>query len=162
MLTHYHDSQSISGRRLGADRRAFANPNYRGIDRRINPDRRSDADKRKQLRLRAKDLTFVKLSSESGIDIGQLLDISPKGLALRFFVSEETSRDYSELGVFVSGGHFVMDKIPFRPVSDTVLASEFPYSTITFRRYAVQFEKLTPEQKEKLDNFLLNHTLGEA
>jgi hypothetical protein len=90
------------------------------------------------------------------------LDISRGGLALRYFVSEKKSRQYTELGVFLSGGNLILDQIPFKAVSDTELANEFPYSTISFRRYAVQFEKLTTDEKQKLEHFLLHYTLGMA
>lgn len=51
---------------------------------------------------------------------------------------------------------------PFKGVSDTVLKNNSPFSPIVLRRFAVQFENLTPDQAAKLDYFLLNHTLGEA
>lgn len=153
---------SVSGRRSGLDRREFVNPNYRGVERRMHPDRRSGVQNRKYQRYRAEYLTFVKLTSGSKVDIGQLMDISRRGLALRYFVSEKRSRQYTELGIFLSGGSLILDQIPFRTVSDTELANEFPYSTIIFRRYAVQFDKLTADKKQKLEHFLLHHTLGLA
>ncbi len=55
-----------------------------------------------------------------------------------------------------------MDKVPFRTVSHIELVRNIPFNSIIFRRYGVQFEKLTPEQTTKLDYCLLNHTLGEA
>jgi len=110
-------------------------------------------------RFRAKDLTFVKLSSEHEEDIGQLLDISKGGLSLRYFLNDEKPRNYKELGIFVSGGNFAIDKIPFKTVSDTQLANGSPFSMIILRRYGLQFDKLKPEQLSKLDHFLQNYTL---
>jgi hypothetical protein len=162
MQTIYQENSSLGGRRLCSDRRASAGSNYRGIERRINGDRRKGTRKRGQTRFRAKDLTFVKLCSESDVDIGQMLDISKEGLSLLYIIDGEKSQNYSSLGVFLSGGDFIIDQIPFRTVSDTILTYEFLFSTIILSRYAVQFEKLTPEQTAKLDYFMLNHTLGEA
>ena len=77
-------------------------------------------------------------------------------------IDGKKSQNYSSLGIFLSGGDFIIDQIPFRIVTDTELNSNQPFSTIILRRYAVQFENLTPDKAAKLDYFLLNHTLGEA
>ena len=154
--------KSTGGRRSGSDRRVCADPGYRGTERRIARDRRKGIRQRKHPRFKAKDLTFVKLKFEKNEDIGQLLDISREGLSLRYFVSHEKEYNYSELGIFLSGGSFVVDNIGFKAVSDTKIAEGSPFSTIMFRRYGVQFVNLTPEQAAMLDFFLLNHTLGEA
>jgi hypothetical protein len=152
----------VGGRRLGFNRRVSADDNWRGIERRINGDRRNGSRKRIHPRLQVKDLTFVKLNSESQTDAGQLLDISKAGLSLRYFIDENKSQNYSSLGIFLPDNDFMIDKIPFRIVSDTVLNSIKPYSSILFKRNSLQFENLTPDQETKLDYFLLNHTLGEA
>ena len=162
MQTIYRENNNLEGRRLGLDRRAVDNPIYKGIERRINGDRRKGIRKRTHPRFRAKDLTFVKLNSENKEDIGQLVDISMAGLSLRYFIDGEKSQNYSSLGIFLSGGAFNIDQIPFRVVADNALNSNSPFSTIILRRYAVQFEKLTPEQSAMLDYFLLKHTLDAA
>jgi hypothetical protein len=162
MQTIYQENSNVGGKRLGLDRRVADNPIYKGIERRINGDRRKGTRKRTHPRFQVKDLTFVKLNSENKKDIGQLLDISKAGLSLRYFIDGEKSQNYSSLGIFLSGGDFIIDQISFRIVTDAVLNSNSPFSTIILKRYAVQFENLTPEQTAKLDYFLLNHTLGEA
>lgn len=160
MQTLYQENNNIEARRLGLDRRMADNPIFKGIERRINGDRRQGTRERTHPRFRAKDLTFVKLNSENKKDVGQLLDISKAGLSLRYFINGEKTQNYSSLGIFLSGGDFIIDQIPFRIVTDAELNSNQPFSTIILRRYAVQFEKLTAEQTAKLDYFLLNHTLG--
>ena len=159
MITTYQNNLNISGRRSGSERRVF-DPNYKGIERRVTKDRRTSSQQRRHQRFRAKDLTFVKLSSEKQEDIGQLIDISKVGLSFRYFLNDERSHNYSNLGIFVSGGNFTIDAIPFKTVSDTELANGSPFSKINLRRYGVQFENLTPDQISKLDNFLKNHTLN--
>ena len=141
------------------DRRGDDDPDYKGIERRVNEDRR------KYPRFLAKDDTFVKLQSEFKVDVGQLIDISKDGLALLYTLREERSPNYSELGIFLLGvflsvDDFAVDQISFQAVSDIELANELPLNTISYRRYAVQFEELTPEQTAKLNDFLLNHTIG--
>lgn len=150
----------FGGRRSGSDRRVFADPGHDGLERRVTGDRRKGSRKRRHPRFRAKDLTFVKLNAEYEEDIGQLLDICQDGLSVRYYVNEEQDRNYSDLGIFVHGGDFSIDWIPFRTVSDTELANKSPFSIVTFRRYGVQFGNLTLEQITKLEYFLLNHTVG--
>jgi hypothetical protein len=161
MGINYHGYAKISGRRLGYDRRIDADPKYRGFERRSYEERRKK-DNRKFKRFRVKDLTFVKLRTESEIDIGQLLDISQRGLSIRCFINAGKSQTYSDLGIFLSGGGFIIDQIPFKKVSDTEINTKPTFSATIVRRYGVQFDKLTPDQKTKLDYFLANHTLDWA
>lgn len=162
MKTENRYYPNISGRRSGCDRRVLADLNYMSIDKRTAADRRKGPQKRTDKRYRVKDLTFVKLRSESEIEIGQLLDISKEGLAFRYFIDNKQSRSYYDLGLFLSGGGFSIDRIPFKAVSNIELANNSQFSTIILKRYGVQFEKLTPDQTNRLDHFLLNYTLGEA
>ena len=162
MQTIYQENNNLEGRRLGLDRRVFADPNYNGLDKRIFGDRRKGPWKRKNPRFRTKDLTFVQLNSENKEDVGELLDISKGGLSLRYFEKEEKPQGYSGLGLFSSGGDLIIDEVPFKTVADTELVNNMQFSTIIFRRYGVQFENLTSEQTAKFDYFLLNHTLSEA
>jgi len=160
MITTYQDNLDISGRRSGSNRRVLADTSYKGIERRVTKDRRISSQQRIHQRFRAKDLTFVKLNSEHQEDIGQLLDICKGGLSLRYFLNDKRSHNYSNLGIFVSGGNFTIDAIPFKTISDTVLANRSPFSTINLRRHSVQFENLTTDQISKLDHFLKNHALN--
>ena len=162
METENRDYPNISGRRSGYDRRVLPDSHYRSIEKRATPDRRNGPQKRTDKRYRVKDLTFVKLRSKSEIEIAQLLDISMEGLAFRYFVDNKQPRNYYNLGLFLSGGGFSIDQIPFKAASNIELANNSQFSTIILKRYGVQFEKLTPEQTNSLDHFLLNYTLGEA
>ncbi|NQT70552.1 MAG: PilZ domain-containing protein [Desulfobacteraceae bacterium] len=140
----------------------LADPYYTGLEKRIARDRRKRIRQRNLQRFLAKDLTFGKLQSESDEEIGQLLDISRSGLALRCFANGKETQAYSELDIFLSGGNFTIGGIPIKTVSDTELANRSPFSTVIFKRYGVQFENLTREQKAGLDYFLINHTSGKA
>jgi len=162
MTVTFPDNQNISGRRSGSDRRTFSDPNHTGIERRITHDRRNGGSKRINPRFRVKDLTYVKLRSESKLGIGELLDISRGGLSLFKVVVSEKTNDYFKLGIFTSSGDFAMDQIPFRAVSETRLATGSSFRSISYIRYGIQFEQLTSDQIKELDYFLLNHTLGAA
>jgi hypothetical protein len=160
--TIYQENSNLEGGRLGLDRRVSADPNYKVFEKRITGDRRLGTRRRMHKRFRVKDLTFVKLNPENKENIGELLDISKGGLSLRYFVKEEAPRDYSDLGLFSSGGDLIIDEVLFSTVLDTELVNKMSYSTIRFRRYGVQFEELTSEQTAQLDYFLSYHTLGET
>jgi len=157
-----NNDYKVSGRRACSDRRTYNVSEYIDCKRRRAVDRRTNKDQRKSRRFKVKDLTFVKLGSETDEDIGQLMDISKGGLSLRYFVNIEKTEDYSELGIFLSGNNFTIDRIPFRTISDTQVVNKSPFSPIILRRYGIKFEALTPDQINKLDYFLKNCTLGEA
>jgi len=128
----------------------------------MTEDKSKEKEKRKHSRLQAGDLTYVKLRSESGEDIGQLLDISQEGLSLRYFEDKEISGEYSKLGIFLSGSDFSIDNIPVRIVSDITMTGKSTLNRPGLRRYGIQFDKLTSDQQSKLIYFLQNHTKSES
>jgi len=132
----------------------FADPGYKGIERRKNKDRRKGIPRRNYERFQIKEPAFVKLNAESDLDVGQLLDISKGGLSLCYFITDENTNSYSHLGIFMSNGDFVLDQIPFRIISDLELANNSQFSTAILRRYGIQFERQTPDQTDQLDNFI--------
>lgn len=95
------------------------------------------------------------------MDVAQMTDISKTGLSFRCLIDGDKPQDYSNLDIFVSGSHFTVDSIPFQTVWNSVLNGS-AFSTILMRRCGVRFGDLSSEQTEKLDYYLLNHTLGEA
>ena len=120
-------------------------------------DRRKD--KRNDKRFQVKKFTFVKLWSESNEDIGQLLDISKRGLSLRYFAKDQNPSNFSHLSIVSSECDSDIDKIPFTVVSDTELANGSQSDPIIFRRAVVQFGQLTSQQLSELDDFLKKHTI---
>ena len=169
------DRRSDKDRRYVTDRRKFSYyahyayaPVKRrsGDDRRIGSNRRILIERREHKRFQAKDPTDVSLWSEYENDItentGQLLDIGRGGLSLRCTSKPEESIDYSLLEIFLSGSDFNIDEIPIKIISAIEMAGDSRSSELTLKRYGIRFDQLTPEQKTKLDHFLINHTLGEA
>ena len=160
MATNDYDNYSISGRRSGMNRRILSDSKYKGPERRIS-ERRGYFDKRKHIRYKVKDHTYVNLRSETEEVIGQLLDISKGGLAAHYPVNTEKSKNYSELGI-LSSIELATERFSFKAVSDNEVPSELKFSGQKLRRYSLEFKKLTPEQEAKLDFFISNYTLGEA
>ena len=164
----------MSDQRSDKDRRKFSYyahyahaPERRsGDDRRIGSDRKTLTERRQHKRFQVKGLAFAKLwfehEKEYVQDMGQLLDISREGLSLRCSEKTDKTGEYSGLGIFLSGDDFSIDKMPFKIISDTEIAGDSTFIKRTARRYGLQFEELTHHQIDKLDYFLLNHTLSET
>jgi len=161
MESNYQEKNSVSDRRSGSDRRVFSDPDYNGSEKRIYRDRRKEKVKRKHRRFQAKELLFVKFSSEQDESIGQLLDISRGGLSFRYFTTEEKLPNYADLGIFSSDGEFNIEKIPIKIISD-IETEKTSSGKQTLRRYGLQFDTLTPDQTSQLDYFLQNYTIGET
>jgi hypothetical protein len=154
------------GRRSGSDRRVSASLHYRGFEKRTVKERRIGIERRKHQRYQVKDIAFAKLWSMNENDyvkdMGQLLDISPDGLALHCSVDTEKIEGHCGLGIFVSGSDFSIEKIPFKIVSNVEMTDKPTLNLRAGRRYGIQFKELTADQKSKLDYFLQNHTFGQA
>jgi hypothetical protein len=161
MKVNCTNDTKFSGRRSYIDRRVFDDPNFSGIERRMIKNRRGVACRRENKRFQIKDFTFVKLWSGPNEDIGQLLDLSKRGLSFRYFVTGKNPSNFSELGIFSSGCDLAIDGIPFSIISDTEL-NESSFGPIIFRRSGVLFGPLTDYQISKLNYFLKNFTLRHA
>lgn len=126
---------------------------------------REPVERRKSKRFKVKDLAFAKLWSEHKTDyvqdMGRVLDISREGLSLRCSLKTQESGQQDEMGIFLSGKDFSVDKIPFKIISEIEIRSDLAFNKHTVKRYGIQFEELTPLQMDKLDYFLLNHTSDE-
>ena len=153
------------GRRFGTDRRKFSYTVH-VPERRSGIDRRNQTERREHKRFQVKGLAFAKLWSEYEKDyvqdMGKLLDISRKGLALSCSEKTEKTGEHSGLGIFISGDDLRLDNIPFKIVSDIEMTSDSTLSKESIRRYGIQFKELTPNQSDKLNHFLLNYTSSEA
>ena len=138
------------GKRSGSERRLSNGSDYKGIERRVGGERRSGAERREHPRFLAKIPTFVTLWSEYDSNytenMGQLLDISRAGLALRCTANPEEPNNYSLLEILLSGYNFNIDEIPFKVISTIEMTTDSNLSELTLRRYGVQFGRLTTDQ----------------
>lgn len=160
MVNSYNEKNINPGRRSGQDRRGLSDSGYRGPERRM-AERRSGTEIRRHNRYRVKDHIYVNLRSESGEEVGQLLDISNGGLSLQFLATDEKPKTYTDLGILASMD-LAMEKIPFRTVSVEEVDNHIPLSVTRLRRYSLEFKNLTPDQRAKLDFFIKNYTYGNA
>jgi hypothetical protein len=93
--------------------------------------------------------------------VGQMVDVSMGGLAYRY-VGCEDSCDASHLDIFVTDNDFYLGAVPFRTVCDYQVVDRVTTGPMTMRRCGVQFRKLSRKQNAQLENFIRQHTLGEA
>lgn len=107
------------GRYAGHNRRTGSDPRYKGPERRLSK-RRSGKEKRRHPRYRVKDQVYVCLRSETGEEVGRLLDISMGGLSLRYLGGNEKSTAYQELGI-LAGVDLARERFAFKTVSDQIV-----------------------------------------
>jgi hypothetical protein len=93
--------------------------------------------------------------------VGDILDISKQGLALRYVADEAASNPLSDLTIVSAKPSFRLGKLPFKTVSDFEIA-KVPFSSMAPRRLSLQFGELTQDQTARLEQFIMTHTAGKA
>jgi hypothetical protein len=93
--------------------------------------------------------------------VGRLRDLSMDGLRFRYLGNEEPL-EASYVDIFMTEGDFYLGHIPIEPVLDAEVVKATSSDSITLRRCHVKFKELTPEQMDKLREFIEKHSIGEA
>jgi hypothetical protein len=118
-------------------------------------------ERRLQKRFKAEEGAFAALVDQES-RLGQIKDISLRGLSFRYIDSQEKLENACELKIILGKRGLFLDKVPFKKVSDFEIESEFSFSTIKMRQIGLEFGVLSVEQKRQLQRFIQNHTIGEA
>jgi hypothetical protein len=118
-------------------------------------------ERRQSKRFKVAEGAFAALINHSN-KLGQIKDISEKGLSFRYIDSEEEHSKARELKIILSSGGLCLEGVPFKEVTDFEIKNEFSFSSIRMRRIGLEFGELTPEQEIRLNTFIQNHTIGEA
>jgi hypothetical protein len=118
-------------------------------------------ERRLQKRFKAEDGAFAALVDQES-RLGQIKDISLRGLSFRYIDSQEKLENASELKIILGKRGLFLDKVPFKKISDFEIESEFSFSTVKMRQIGLEFGVLTAEQRLQLRRFIQNHTIGEA
>ncbi|MBF0234469.1 MAG: PilZ domain-containing protein [Desulfamplus sp.] len=121
------------------------------------PEVKKTDERRRHERYKACDGSFAAVSANS-FKLGQIINISRGGLAFQYIDTHIDSLEKEENRIFLSSKEYYVRGIPFKPVSDLAIPNENPYSNLTMRQCAIQFESMTMEQMIKLDNYILNNT----
>lgn len=103
--------------------------------------------------------SFVAPAEDSKVRF-DMIDISEKGLAFRYFRNGEPMGDFNKLSIMTGDEKFIMSDIGFKTVSDIELFEDIDSLDVSMRRRGVQFEALTPLQERMLGYFIENHTSG--
>jgi hypothetical protein len=93
--------------------------------------------------------------------VGRLRDVGMDGLAFRYFGNGDAVNG-SYVDVFMTEGDFYLGKVPVKIISDVDVVEKTGPDSKTLRQCYVKFEKLTPQQKAKLEEFIDKYTVGEA
>lgn len=118
-------------------------------------------ERRQQKRFIAEEGAFAALVDQES-RLGQIKDISIRGLSFRYIDSHEKLDKADELKIILGNQGLYLDRVPFVKISDFEIESEYSFSTIKMRQIGLQFGALTAEQKMRLERFIQQHTIGEA
>jgi len=120
---------------------------------------------RKYTRLRPREGAYAALQAANGGHgkpvVGQIIDISRGGLAVRYMSNEQPPSLSSELDIFIARNNYYLRSLPYSTVADSELKENIAYSHIKMRRCSVRFGALTHDLQRELEDFLLNHTIDE-
>jgi len=118
-------------------------------------------ERRQQKRFIAEEGAFAALVDQES-RLGQIKDISVRGLSFRYIDGYEKFDNADELKIILGNRGLYLDRVPFVKISDFEIESEYSFSTIKMRQIGLQFGELTAEQKMQLERFIQQHTIGEA
>ena len=118
-------------------------------------------ERRLQPRFKAAEGVFAALVNHNS-KLGQIRDISKRGLAFRYIDNGDEPGEASELKIIIGMGGVYLEKLPFRKVNDFEIQNEYSFSSLKMRQIGLQFGKLNTQQSIRLEHFIQNHTIGEA
>ena len=115
-------------------------------------------EKRKFTRFRAQNDAYAALRADFR-KAGKICDISINGLAFRYFADKECNETFNRVDVFLSNSEFHLPEIRCRVVYDVREPGSNSHSLSQFR-CGLKFEQMKEENRDKLENFINNHTTG--
>ena len=118
-------------------------------------------ERRQQPRFKVADGVFAALVNHTS-RLGQIRDISKRGLAFRYIDHGDEAGETSELKIIIGSGGVYLDKLPFIKVTDFEIKNEYSFSSLKMRQIGLEFGKLTKQQLSRLEQFIQTHTVGEA
>jgi len=113
-------------------------------------------EKRVQPRYKAKKGAFAVFPV--GLKLGQIEDISRRGLSFYYIPLDESKCESDEMEIYFIDGDFHLINVPVEVVSDISMDEDLPFNYVERRRYGVKFGKLTAFQQVQLDYFLKKYT----
>jgi DNA-binding cell septation regulator SpoVG len=124
-------------------------------------DRKLSGERRQQKRFKAEEGAFAALVARES-RLGQIKDISIRGLSFRYIDNDEKPGDADELKIILGNQGLYLDNVPFKKISDFEIKNEYSFSTIKMRQIGLEFGELTPGQRSRLNQFIKYHTIDEV
>jgi len=119
-------------------------------------------DRRNYKRFLVQDGVVAVPRSYSTVRIGRILDISRKGLSVRYFGEKGWLNDTHQIDVLFVDAYDYMSKLPVQIVSDNELIDKnFPNSKEE-RRCSMQFRDLSYQQLIEIEQFILKFAVGKV
>lgn len=120
-------------------------------------------ERRKHKRFRVKPGAVAVLTPRwpHSTPVGDILDISTGGLALRYVTDEVPSSKPCELTIVCVNPGFYLGRVSVNAVSDFEMART-TFASMVPRRLGFQFGDLTADQKLDLDYFIQTYTTPEV
>ena len=113
---------------------------------------------RKEDRFVVREGAFAASDTSPG-EVGQILDISMRGLAFCYIADKEESAIAFHLDIFLTQNGFYLRKVPVKTVWDFQMTNNPPFSMVPMRRRGVQFGSLNTHQRRSLKYFITNYTM---
>ena len=124
-------------------------------------DRKLPDERRQQKRFKVQEGAFAALVARES-RLGQIKDISIRGLSFRYIDNNEKLENADELKIILGSEGLYLDKVPFKKISDFEIESEYSFSTVKMRQFGLEFGELTSAQRNRLDQFIKHHTIDEV
>jgi hypothetical protein len=137
-------------------------PRYTVKDHTFAVVRSIDSNNLKQLGNMSRGQVGIALFKSRPAKMGQIMNLSLKGLCFNYIVSDENIPEGTEVDILLAEDNFYLGALPCRIVREKTEANELPFTPIVMRQRAVAFEGLNPEQIRSLKRFLKAHGQAET
>ena len=88
---------------------------------------------------------------------GRIDDISMDGLLFRYVDDKIQPNESPVLDILLADCGFYLEGVLFKNISDSEIAEDYPIDSVIMRQLRMQFRKLTPNQKVKLEYLIQNY-----
>ena len=88
---------------------------------------------------------------------GRIDDICMDGLLFRYVDDKIQSNESPVLDILLADCGFYLEGVLFKNISDSEIAEDYPIDSVKMRQLRMQFRKLTPNQKVKLEYLIQNY-----
>jgi len=93
--------------------------------------------------------------------VARIVNVSKGGMAVRYADQKDWLGDAKEIDILVNSDFF-MTAITIQNIRDFKVSNRESLSVIQERQCCLQFDSLTPAQESLLDEFILNHSVGNS